>query len=101
MKENCGNHTKCFTKCSSSQKELPSGTAMKEEAKLDVCARNLWSPLAKAFADIRVFHPRAQTNSNKFISAMYRRHELEKKRKYNSRVINVEKGTFTPLLFST
>ena len=35
--------------------------------------------------------------------AMYRSHELEKKRKYNSRVINVEKGTFTPLalVFST
>ena len=80
---------------------LPSGTVMGEEARLDVCARNLWSPLAKAFADIRVFHPQAQTNSTKSISAMYRSHELEKKRKYNSRVINVEKGTFTPLVFST
>ena len=80
---------------------LPSGTVMGEEARLDVCARNLWSPLAKAFADIRVFHPQAQTNGTKSICAMYRSHELEKKRKYNSRVINVEKGTFTPLVFST
>ena len=80
---------------------LPSGTTTGEEAKLDVCARNLWSPLAKAFADVRVFHPQASTNSTKSISAMYRAHEMEKKRKYNSRVINVEKATFTPLVFST
>ena len=32
---------------------------------------------------------------------MYRTHEMEKKRKYNTRVINVEKATFTPLVFST
>ncbi|KAG1655467.1 NADH dehydrogenase [ubiquinone] 1 alpha subcomplex assembly factor 3 [Nymphon striatum] len=31
---------------------------------------------------------------------IYRKHELEKKRKYNERVINVEHGTFTPLIFS-
>ena len=30
------------------------GTTMEEDAKLDVCTRNLWTPLAKSFADIRV-----------------------------------------------
>ena len=33
--------------------------------------------------------------------AMYISHESEKKRKYNSRVLNVEKAAFTPLVFST
>ena len=32
---------------------------------------------------------------------MYSDHEKEKKRLYNSRVIEVEHGTFTPLVFST
>ena len=32
---------------------------------------------------------------------MYLSHEGEKKRKYNARVLEVEKGTFTPLVFST
>ena len=32
---------------------------------------------------------------------LYLSHEGEKKRKYNARVLEVEKGTFTPLVFST
>ena len=32
---------------------------------------------------------------------VYREQEDEKKRKYNVRIINVERGTFTPLVFST
>ena len=32
---------------------------------------------------------------------MYHAHEGEKKRKYNARVLEVEKGTFTPQEFST
>ena len=35
------------------------------------------------------------------LSQMYKKHEKEKKRKYNTRVIQVEKGTFTPLVFAT
>ena len=31
----------------------------------------------------------------------YKKHENEKKRAYNDRVLEVEKGTFTPLVFST
>ena len=33
-------------------------------------------------------------------SQIYRRHEQEKKRKYNDRVMNIEQGTFTPLVYS-
>ena len=32
---------------------------------------------------------------------MYSCHEQEKKRKYNARVVNIEKATFTPLVFAT
>ena len=37
----------------------------------------------------------------KSLAAMYFEGQGEKKRKFNDRIINVEKGTFTPLVFST
>ena len=38
---------------------------------------------------------------NKSINQLYRENEMEKKRAYNERVIQVEKGSFTPVVFST
>ena len=35
------------------------------------------------------------------VKQIYRIHENEKKRKYNSRVTEIEQGTFTPLVFTT
>ena len=32
---------------------------------------------------------------------MYSSHENQKKREYNARVLNIEKGSFTPVVFST
>ena len=32
---------------------------------------------------------------------MYKQHESEKKRTYNERIIQIEKGSFTPIVFST
>ena len=32
---------------------------------------------------------------------MYKEHENQKKRHYNDRVVHIEKGTFSPLVFST
>ena len=71
------------------------------EARLDICARNFWQPLGRSFFDIRVLHPGSPTNASKDISQMYVNHENEKKRTYNARVIEVEKATFTPVVFST
>ena len=33
------------------------------EARLDVNARNFWSPLAKTSVDIKLFHPKAHLNA--------------------------------------
>ena len=57
--------------------------------------------MEKAFFDVRVFHAPAPTNASKPIPMMYEAHEKEKKRLYNARVLHVERGTFTPLVFST
>ena len=43
----------------------------------------------------------APSNASKSIPAMYQSHENEKKRCFNARVLEVEKGSFTPLVFST
>ena len=64
-------------------------------------ARNLWSPLAKAFIDVRVFNPQAKANWEKSIPQKYKSHEDEKKQGYLPRVLQVEKGTFTLAVFST
>ena len=71
------------------------------EARLDISARGVWNPMDKTFFDIRVFHPGAKSNTASDMATVYKRHEDEKKRCYNDRVLEVEKATFTPLVFST
>ena len=53
------------------------------------------------FFDIRVCHPNADSYKDLSPKQIYRIHENEKKRKYNSRVTEIEQGTFTPLVFTT
>ena len=53
----------------------------------------------KVFFDVRIFHPTA--TSNAAVNDPFHKHELEKKRTYNQRIIDVEKATFVPLVFST
>ena len=71
-----------------------------DEARLDISARNVWVTGQKAFFDIRVFNPLARKYSNTSISKAYESNEKEKKRKYNQRVLEVEQGSFTPLVFN-
>ncbi len=82
--------------------QLPRGSSTEDSARLDVSARNMWNPLEKAFLDIRVFH--AQAPSNRSLGTtkkMYEAHESQKKIKYNQRILQVERATFTPVVFST
>ena len=79
---------------------LPAGTNVSDGARSDVSAVGLWQPLDRAFLDIRVFNPLAPSNANKQINAMYLSRENSKKREYNSRILEVEKGSFTPVVLS-
>ena len=81
--------------------ELPRGTNKLERARLDISARSVWSQLDRVFFDIRVTHPNTRTNASKSPAQIYKEQEREKKGFYNRRVIEVEKGTFTPLVFTT
>ena len=55
--------------------------------------------IAMHFFDVRVFNPFARSNAGRF-SSVYRRHEQEKRRIYQERIINVEHGTFTPFVMA-
>ena len=49
-----------------------------------------------------MYHAQALSNRNlKTIPRMYSHHEKQKKRACNSRILEVERGVFTPLFFST
>ena len=72
-----------------------------ENARLDVAARGVWSQYDRSFVDIRVTHPNCLSNSDKTLQEIYEKNEKEKKDFYESRVIHVERGNFTPLVFST
>ena len=48
-----------------------------------------------------MFYPIAPSYRNRDLSALYRMHEAEKKRAYGERVREVERGVFTPLVFSS
>ena len=71
------------------------------DARLDIVARGLWSSMERTFFDVRVFHHGALSNNCGPIEKAYQKHEMEKKRTYNARIIEVEKSSFTPLVFST
>ena len=73
----------------------------KDDARADISALSFWRPLEKVYLDVRIFHPNAASYKNLPIESIYRRHEEEKKGSYNERIINVERETFTPLVFST
>ena len=72
-----------------------------DKARLDVCGIGVWGAYEKTFLDIRVMHPNSASYMNKPLKDVYVAHEKEKKRAYLERVLQVEKGTFTPIVFST
>ena len=63
--------------------------------------RGFWERQRAAFFNIRVCHPNADSYRDLSPKQIYRIHENQKKRKYNSRVTEIEQGTFTPLVFTT
>ena len=67
---------------------------------VDVVAEGFWNQGQQAFFDVKVFNPLAKTYSSTSLPQCYRRAELEKKRKYEERIREIEHGSFTPLVFS-
>ena len=73
---------------------------IEKDARLDVAARGFWMRGQRAFCDIRVFNPLAKCHRSKPLTKVHEIHEKEKKVKYAYRVLEVDQGSFTPLVFS-
>ena len=71
-----------------------------EEARLDVRARGFWRPAQNAFFDVRVTNPFCATSMKSSLARVHDNHEREKKLHYNYRVMNIDQGTFTPLIYT-
>ena len=63
--------------------------------------KGFWSPGVTTFVDVTILNPLAPSYRHKSTTSLLRNAENEKKNKYAARIIQVEKGTFTPLVFST
>ena len=72
-----------------------------EEARVDIRASDFWCKGQEAFFDVRVFYPYASSYQHKDLRSLYQLHERQKKREYVDRVRDVERGTFTPLVFAS
>ena len=71
-----------------------------EGARPDVRARGFWRPAQNAYFDVRLTNINSPSQSHLSTEQVFAKHEAEKKRAYNDRIMNVEHGTFTPLVFS-
>ena len=81
---------------------LPPGSNTADNARADVSARSIWNHFERAFLDVRLYHAQAPSNRNlKTIPTMYSHHEEQKERAYNVRILEVERGVLTTLVFST
>ena len=74
---------------------------VKDDARLDIRARGFWRDGQNAFFDVRVTNVDSESQRNTKVATILKQHEDEKKRNYNKRVMEVEHGTLTPLVFTT
>ena len=81
--------------------ELNRGADKVPDARLDVHARGFWDRQQSAFFDVRVCHPNADSYRELSPKQIFQLHENEKKRQYSRRALEVEQGTFTPLVFTS
>ena len=71
-----------------------------DNARPDIRARGVWRDGQNAFFDVRVTNTNAESQKHSTSEKILEKHEKEKKRQYNRRIMNVEHGTFTPLVYS-
>ena len=65
----------------------------------DIRARAVWRAGQSAFYDVRVTNTHSPSQIHLTTESALKKHEQEKKRNYNRRIMNIEHGTFTPLVF--
>ena len=96
---------KCLSGKSPSEKCLPGMCPgipcnTNDKARPDIRARGMWRPGQNAFSDICLTNVNANSQKHQIVDNILKKHEKEKKRAYNNRIMNVEHWTFTQLVFS-
>ena len=76
-------------------------TVTSPQARLDFKAGGFWSRGVTAFFDVIVTCINSKCNQGKTTTTIFKEQEEEKKRKYQHRVLDIEMGSFTPLVFGT
>ena len=71
------------------------------DACLDIHARGFWERKRSAFFDVQVCNPNAESYKDLTPKQIYKEHVNERKRQYVERVMEIEQGTFNPLVFTT
>jgi hypothetical protein len=72
-----------------------------QQARLDISARGMWSSHERTLFDVKVCHPTADSHMRKSLANLHAENERGKKLAYGERVRNVERASFTPLVFNT
>ena len=72
-----------------------------DNARSDICAQGFrGNDSQRAFFDVRICNPTAQSYHNSSLEAVYQLQERGKRRQYEERIREVEMSSFTPLVFS-
>ena len=77
------------------ENEFDLRSASTDEARLDVKAKGFYRQGQCAFFDIRIANWNAVSNKSQATEKILLRHENEKKRAYNRRIIEIEQSIYT------
>jgi hypothetical protein len=72
----------------------------KSEARSDIKCMGFWSELRQAYFDVKVVSPFARSYSRLKPAQLFKQAEGAKIREYRERILMVEHGDFTPLVFT-
>ena len=86
--------------CADVQIEPPLQSANEDQARVYVRARGFWRMGQTAYFDVRITNPNSESQKTQTLPKIYKKHEKEKKRLYNDRILNNEMGSFTLPVFS-
>ena len=71
-----------------------------DEARSDCRARGYWRPGQNSFFDLCITNADADSNKERTVAAVLRSREQAKKTQYNQRIMDIDHGTFTPLILT-
>ena len=78
-----------------------SSTIVADDARADLRVSGFWTRAEEAFFDVRVFYPNAPSYRDRNLGDVLKIHENQKRLQYGERIVNVDRGSFTPLVFTT